>query len=198
MDLRQNPHMEEKLNALKSLLLRKLGVRGKVRYGPRFHVGPGSRIWAPRGLSIGRDVYIGKYCTVEVDGKIGDGTMIANAVGIVGRRDHDHTVVGTVIRESSWVGADPERLSDPIHIGSDVWIGYGAVVLSGVTIGDSAIIGAGAVVVSDIPANGIAVGSPARVVGWRFAAPDLPVHWAQLRDQGFRVSHNDAEEKSDQ
>ena len=49
-------------------------------------------------------------------------------------------------------------------IGNDVWIGYEAVILAGVTIGDGTTIGAGSVVVGDIPAHCVAVGNPCRVV----------------------------------
>lgn len=52
----------------------------------------------------------------------------------------------------------------PIHIGANVWIGGGAIVLAGVSIGDNAVVGAGAVVTRDVPANSVAVGNPARVV----------------------------------
>ena len=53
-------------------------------------------------------------------------------------------------------------------IGNDVWIGTDAVIMPGVTIGDGAIIGAKAVVASDVPAYGIVVGNPARLVKHRF------------------------------
>ena len=55
-----------------------------------------------------------------------------------------------------------------IVIGSDVWIGKACVVLSGTKIGHGAIIGANSVVTSSIPPYAIAVGSPARVVKYRF------------------------------
>lgn len=52
----------------------------------------------------------------------------------------------------------------PVHIGSNCWIGAGAVILPGVTIGDNTVIGAGSVVTKDIPANVVAVGNPCRVL----------------------------------
>ncbi|MFD5753212.1 sugar O-acetyltransferase [Streptomyces sp. NPDC127033] len=52
----------------------------------------------------------------------------------------------------------------PITIGDNVWLGGGAIVCPGVTIGDNSVIGAGAVVTKDIPANVVAVGSPARPI----------------------------------
>ena len=55
-----------------------------------------------------------------------------------------------------------------IVIGSDVWIGYEAAVLSGVTIGDGAIIGARAVVTKDVPPYTIVGGVPARHIRRRF------------------------------
>ena len=56
-----------------------------------------------------------------------------------------------------------------IVIGSDVWIGYEAVIMSGVTIGDGAIIGARAVVTKDVPPYTIACGVPARQIRRRFS-----------------------------
>ena len=50
----------------------------------------------------------------------------------------------------------------PVHIGRNVWIGAGAMILPGVTIGENAIIAAGAVVNKDVPANMIVGGVPAR------------------------------------
>ena len=55
-----------------------------------------------------------------------------------------------------------------IVVGSDVWIGYEAVILSGVTIGDGAIIGARAVVTRDVPPYTIVGGVPARLIRKRF------------------------------
>ena len=55
-----------------------------------------------------------------------------------------------------------------IVIGNDVWIGYEAVILSGVTVGDGAIIGARAVVTKDIPPYAIVGGIPARYIRRRF------------------------------
>ena len=158
------------------MILRKLALRKNVIVGKNFHVGPGSTIWAPRQLSIGKDVYIGKHVTVEVDGEIGDGVLIANSVGIVGRKDHDIHDLGTSIRSSRWVGDYPSELSLQTIIGSDVWIGFGAIILSGVNIGSSSIIAAGSVVTNDVPPNSIVAGVPGAVIGQRFNDEEFEQH----------------------
>lgn len=56
----------------------------------------------------------------------------------------------------------------PINIGNDVWIGYGAVILRGVSIGDGAIVGAGAVVTKDVDPYTIVGGVPAKTIRKRF------------------------------
>lgn len=65
---------------------------------------------------------------------------------------------------------DPElrrlvyQFNQPIHIGNNVWLGAGVIVLPGVTIGDNSVVGAGSVVTKDIPANVVAVGNPCRIL----------------------------------
>ncbi len=51
-----------------------------------------------------------------------------------------------------------------VHIGKNVLIGAGCIILCGVTIGDGVVVGAGSVVTSDVPANTFVAGNPARVV----------------------------------
>lgn len=52
----------------------------------------------------------------------------------------------------------------PVHIGNNVWIGAGCILLPGVSIGDNSVIGAGSIVTKDIPADVVAVGNPCRVL----------------------------------
>ena len=54
------------------------------------------------------------------------------------------------------------------HIGHDVWIGHGAIVLPGRNIGTGAVIAAGAIVTKDVPAYTIVAGNPARPIRRRF------------------------------
>jgi maltose O-acetyltransferase len=57
-----------------------------------------------------------------------------------------------------------QEFARPITIGSDVWVGGGAIFCPGVTVGDRTVIGAGSVVTRDIPAGVLAVGNPCRVI----------------------------------
>lgn len=60
-----------------------------------------------------------------------------------------------------------------IVIGNDVWVGFEAVILAGVTIGDGAIIGARAVVTKDVPPYTIVGGVPAKPIRKRFSDEDI-------------------------
>lgn len=62
------------------------------------------------------------------------------------------------------------RRAQGVTIGSDVWIGHGAIVLPGRSIGDGAVVAAGAVVTKDVPPYTIVGGTPARVIRERFPA----------------------------
>ncbi|MDQ1181974.1 DapH/DapD/GlmU-related protein [Rhodococcus sp. SORGH_AS_0301] len=163
-------------------------MSGPVNHGSDLHVGPFSRVWAPSKLTIGNNCYIGKHVTIECDGSIGDEVIIANNVGIVGRRDHDLFELGVPVRSAKWVGDNPD-LSKPVTIGSDVWIGFGAIILSGVRIGDSAVIAAGSVVKRDVPENTIFDSNEAALRD-RFSPDEYAEHWALLRRRGLHKLPN--------
>ena len=57
-----------------------------------------------------------------------------------------------------------QEFGEPIEIGSDVWVGGGAIICPGVKIGPKSVIGAGSVVTRDIPAGVFAAGNPCRVI----------------------------------
>lgn len=169
-------------------MLRLYSVRSGVSVGRDVHIGLGTTLWAPNKLRVGDDVYIGKRCTIECDGEIGRGSLIANDVGVVGRRDHDVWVVGRPARRAPWIGdRDYARgdVSQRVTIGEDVWVGYAAIILSGVAVGRGAVVAAGAVVTRDVPEYAVVAGNPACVVGERFTDDArreheslLEKHWA--------------------
>ncbi len=93
--------------------------------------------------------------------RIGRDTLLAAYCYVIGG-DHDFS-------DASRAVLDQARMSAGVDIGPGAWLGAGAKILDGVTIGDRAIIGAAALVRDDVPAEAIAVGVPAKVVGRREA-----------------------------
>ncbi|MGP9707032.1 DapH/DapD/GlmU-related protein [Brachybacterium sp. AOP24-D1-21] len=100
--------------------------------------------------------------------------MLAAHVAIVGA-DHISSIPSTPIQFS---GRPPQPAT---NIGADVWIGYRATVLRGVSIGDGAIIGAGAIVTKDVPDFEIWAGAPARRIAERFGTNDKLQHLEAIK-----------------
>lgn len=154
-------------------------VRKNVTLNDPVHIGIGTILWAPNKLNVNSNVYIGKYCTIQCDGSIGSNVVIANQVGLVGRWDHDFSVIGKTVYDAPWIGSSEYQglgLGLTIVIEDDVWIGYGATILSGVLVGRGAIIAAGAVVVNNVEPYSIVGGVPARKIGDRFSRDQITEH----------------------
>ena len=73
-------------------------------------------------------------------------------------------------------------------MGDDVWIGYGAVILTGVTIGRGAVIAAGAIVRTNIDSYAIAAGNPAVQIAVRFEPEIAERHEKAVREAGYQFS----------
>jgi acetyltransferase-like isoleucine patch superfamily enzyme len=149
-------------------------------------------MWAPERLELGDHTYLGHDVCIETNCRIGRYVLIANRVGLIGRRDHDFKTVGVPVRFGHWIGSERSpsaHRSDAVQIDDDVWIGYGATVLSGVRIGRGAIVAAGAVVRNDVAPYAIVGGNPALPMGQRFAtAEEISSHEARIRSGKFRSS----------
>lgn len=83
------------------------------------------------------------------------------------RDDFEFNAEYTADRLSHVKNAVLER-PQPTRIGNDCWIAHGVYIKNGVTIGDGAVIGARSVVTKDIPPYAMAVGSPAKIIKFRF------------------------------
>ena len=106
--------------------------------------------------------------------KIGNFCSIAPEVTFMLDVEHytNHLSTYPFIRQT--LDTDDEAFSNgDIVINDDVWIGYRAIIMSGVNIGQGAIIGAGAVVTKDVPPYAIAGGIPARIVKYRLNEKDI-------------------------
>lgn len=118
------------------------GLGGQILIEEATHIQPGCHLHAYLSeIRIGRQVEIAPGC---------------------GFYNYNHGMApGRLIMEQ------PLHSKGGIRVHDGAWIGYGVTVLQGVTIGQGAVIAAGAVVTHDVPANAIAAGVPARVVGTR-------------------------------
>lgn len=166
--------------------------RKVLAHGHGLHLGARTRIWAPVSVTMGNNVYVGKDVHIECNADIGDYVMIANRVALVGRHDHDFRTVGVPIRFSPWVGGtnppSPYR-EEKVVIERDVWIGFGAVVLSGVCVGRGAIVAAGSVVTKSVEPYAIVGGNPARQIGQRFTEESqIAGHEQRIRNGKFVFS----------
>ena len=139
-----------------------IGRRGRVALGRWSWVGHGTKIRCHEGVvSIGAKTVLGQDCTISAfqHVSIGRECVVADRVMLIDF-DHGASDVERPIRLQGIYKRD-------VRVGNNVWIGYGACILRGVTVGDNAVIGTSAVVTKDVPANAVVAGVPARVIRMR-------------------------------
>ncbi len=144
-----------------------------------FHAGRGVVLWSRNNICIGENCYIGRFSQIECDAVIGNNVMFANQVALIGKYDHNYTEIGIPIRFASRIRDENyiwKGLNSIVEIEDDVWIGYGAIIISGVKIGRGAIIAAGAVVTKDVLPYSIVAGNPARLLSYRFTSEEIVEH----------------------
>jgi acetyltransferase-like isoleucine patch superfamily enzyme len=145
-----------------------IGRRGRIEFGRFVWVGDGTKIRCHEGVvEIGDKTVFGQECTVSAYQRvrIGEQCVIADRAMFI---DFDHGV--TEVERPIRVQGIYKR--DTV-VGSNVWVGYGACVLRGVTVGDNAVIGTNSVVTRDVPANAVVGGVPAKVLRLREAPTQL-------------------------
>jgi maltose O-acetyltransferase len=137
---------EERRRILKELL----GAGGEdVWLQPPFFCDYGSNILLGRKCFFNFNCVVLDVCQVQV----GDYTLFGPAVQIY---TATHPLNAQLRRT--------QEFGKPVEIGSDVWVGGGAIICPGVKIGDRAVIGAGSVVTRDVPPGVFAAGNPCRVI----------------------------------
>ena len=143
-----------------------IGRDAKVILGRWSWIGDGTKVRAHEGvIEIGAKSVLGQECTLSCyqNISIGRECIIADKTMMI---DFDHGMVEVErpIRAQGIYKRD-------VRVGHNVWIGYGACILRGVTVGDNSVIGTYSVVTKDVPADAVVGGAPARVLRMR----DSPV-----------------------
>jgi acetyltransferase-like isoleucine patch superfamily enzyme len=139
-----------------------IGPGAKVHLGRWSWIGDGTKVRCHEGeVRIGAKTVLGQECTISAfqHVSIGRECIVADRVMLI---DFDHGVVEV---------ERPIRLQGiykrDVRVGSNVWIGYGAAFLRGVTVGDNAVVGTYAVVTKDVPDNAVVGGVPAELIRMR-------------------------------
>ena len=137
--------------ALRRSIVAQLFGRGgdSVWLQPPFYCDYGSNIHMGERVFFNFNCVVLDVCPVT----IGDFTLFGPAVQIY---TATHPMNALLRRR--------QEFAKPIEIGSDVWVGGGAIICPGVTIGSRSVIGAGSVVTRDIPEGVFAAGNPCRVI----------------------------------
>jgi acetyltransferase-like isoleucine patch superfamily enzyme len=147
-----------------------IGRKGRVKLGRWTWLGHGTKVRCHEGrVSIGAKSVLGQECTISAyqHVSIGRECVIADRVMLIDF-DHGAAEVERPVRLQGIYKRD-------VRVGNNVWIGYGACILRGVTIGDNAIVGTSAVVTRDVPANAVVGGVPARII--RMREDPLELRW---------------------
>lgn len=134
---------------------------GRIKLGDRVWMGSECMVRTGQGgsITIGSLTSVGVRCELTAyvaDIQIGSQVMIASNCRFF---SYDHGIEPGVIMQEQQL-----RTKGNIVIEDDVWLGTGAIVLSGVRIGKGAVIGAGAVVTKMVPPGTVAAGNPARIL----------------------------------
>jgi serine acetyltransferase len=119
--------------------------------------------WISRDLIAHEYSFIGVECLIGPKVELGPYVMLGPRVAIVGA-DHRYDIAGTPMIFSG------RPVLKKTVIESDAWVGYGAILMAGITVGRGSIIAAGAVVTKDVPPYQIYGGIPARKLAERFAS----------------------------
>jgi UDP-2-acetamido-3-amino-2,3-dideoxy-glucuronate N-acetyltransferase len=138
-------------------------------------IGAGTRIWhfchVMAGARVGLDCVLGQNCFVAAGARVGDRVHVQNNVSIYdGVELEDDVFCGpsmvftNVNNPRAFVSR--REVYEPTRVGRGATIGANVTVLPGVTLGEYCMIGAGAVVKSNILPFELAVGAPARHLGW--------------------------------
>lgn len=112
--------------------------------------------WGGHHVHVGANVYANFHLTLVDDGEIfiGDHVMMGPNVTLV--------TAGHPVQPA--LRAQAYQYNQPVHLATNVWLGANVTVLPGVTIGENTVVGAGSLVTRDLPANVVAVGTPAKVL----------------------------------
>lgn len=151
----------------------------------------------PEGVTVGRHTYGHDAQTFRIfmagaQIEVGSFASFGPEVRVLAGSEHVMTRATTFPLKVRLFDPDGGNSDEAIDrgvtsVGNDVWIGLGAIILSGVSVGDGAVVGAGTIVSKSVPPYAVVVGNPARIIRYRFDAPTrdrlLALAWWDWTDE---------------
>ena len=145
--------------------------------GNKVRFSSGIRLFAPKNITIGENVWVGASCVFSGHGGINIGNNVSFGPQVmIWSEKHDFQKPTLIPYDSSFIKKE-------VNIEDNVWLGARSTIVPGVRIGEGAVVGMGSVVTKDVPAGAVVGGNPAKIIKYR----DMETYYKLKNENKIKV-----------